>query len=35
VASEQPQVVSQIEEVMRTARTDSQDYPISGAATGA
>jgi len=28
VASEHPQVVSQIEEIMRTARDDSEDYPI-------
>jgi arylsulfatase A-like enzyme len=29
-ASKHPQVVSQIEEIMRTARTDSEDYPIRG-----
>ncbi|HUW19309.1 MAG TPA: arylsulfatase [Sedimentisphaerales bacterium] len=34
VAAQNPQVVSQIEGIMRTARTDSQDYPIGGATTG-
>lgn len=34
VASQHPQVVSQIEEIMRAARTDSENYPIGGVATG-
>ena len=29
-ASKHPQVVSQIEGIMRAARTDSEDYPIRG-----
>ena len=35
VASEYPQVVSQIKKIMRAARTDSEDYPIGGGAAGA
>ncbi|MHC4061241.1 MAG: arylsulfatase, partial [Planctomycetota bacterium] len=32
VASKNPQVVAQIEQIMRTAPADSEDYPIKGAA---
>jgi len=35
VASEYPDVVAEIEQIMRTARTDSKDYPIGKGATGA
>jgi arylsulfatase A-like enzyme len=34
VASKHPQVVAQIEQIMRTAPADSEDYPIRGAAAG-
>lgn len=34
VASKHPEVVSKIRKIMRTARTDSKDYPISGTAKG-
>jgi arylsulfatase A-like enzyme len=34
VASKHPEVVAQIEQIMRTAPADSEDYPIRGAAAG-
>ncbi|MHC4336249.1 MAG: sulfatase/phosphatase domain-containing protein, partial [Planctomycetota bacterium] len=34
VASKHPQVVAQIEQIMKTAPADSEDYPIRGAAAG-